>query len=135
MSEEKRTRLIQYGVCVVLILGLAALYVFTRDFAGADLTGKLVMLCDAFTIPGILLLGAGGLTAASRAGALDGLGYALGVAGKSLLPNGRRSIRKYRDYVEEKRAKKRGSFAYLLICGGASLGLGILFLVAYFIAA
>ena len=132
MSGEKKSGLIKYGVCFAVIAVCAALYIMPRDFAAAELMDKLSILCDAFTIPGVVLLGVGGLAFASREGAMDGLTYALRRAVQMLVPGVRQSMQTYGDYVVKRRAKEKGSFAFLLISGGISLVLALIFLIAYF---
>ena len=132
MSGEKKTRLIKYGICFAVIAVCVVLYIMPRDFAAAELADKLAILCDAFTIPGVLLLGVGGLSFASREGAMDGLTYALRRAVQMLVPGVRQSMQTYGDYVVERRAKEKGSFAFLLISGGIALALALIFLIAYF---
>ena len=127
-----KKRLVKYAICFAVIAVCAALYIMPRDFAAVGLAEKLAILCDAFTIPGVLLLGVGGLAFASSEGAMDGLTYALRRAVQMLIPGVQQSLQNYGDYVVERRAKRKGGFAFLLISGGISLAVALICLGAYF---
>ena len=133
MSDKTKAELLKYGICA----GVTALMVWgflsLRDpFSTLSLVEKYRTLCDAFTIPGVLLLCVGGLSWASSLGALDGLAYVFHVLGKSLIPGKRIEIRKYSDYVLERREKESMGFGFLLISGAVVLGISLVFLILFY---
>ena len=105
-------------------------YLAPRDLAGADLKHRFGLLCDAFTIPGVLLLGAGALLRLAGKGALDGLRYALCCAFRGLLP-GRGTVERYGDYTERKRSSRTDGCGWLLLSGGISTAISLVFLALY----
>ena len=131
MSKQIKVLLIKYGGCAAFVGLLAYLYIDLRDYAGAQLVEKYQMLCDAFTIPGVLLLMFGALIWVANAGALDGLSYAVTFAIRSLIPGGRLRDEKYADYVERKRENRVKGYGFLLIAGGVTMAVAIVFLVLY----
>ncbi len=135
MSSQVKRRLIKYGCCAVFVALMAWAYIALRDFAGSTLVEKLVMLCDAFTVPGTLLLMVGLLVMLTNAGAVDGLLYALSVAGKALIPGGRKRIERYADFIERRHEKPAKGYGFLLISGGVTLGIAMVFLIAYHVYA
>ncbi len=127
-------RLVKYGCCAVLIV-LVALLVFSNQETPFDQLGRqdqLRVLADAFTAPGMLLLLAGALVAMIRLGAMDGLGYVLSYAINALIPGRRIKQESYADYLERKHERPVRGFGFLLISGGVSMGIALVFLIAYF---
>ena len=132
MSNRAKTLLTKYGCCAAFVAFLAYSYISLRDFAGAELWEKLVMICDAFTIPGMLLILAGAMIWVSNMGALDGLSYAVTWAVKSLIPGARVSMDEtYADYVERKRENPVRGYGFLFIAGGITMAVAIVFTIAY----
>ena len=132
MSNAAKTRILKYGICAVFTVVLAWLYIALRDFEGAVLVEKYRMLCDAFTVPGVLLLCVGGLVWASNLGALDGLSYVVSVAVKALIPGKRKEIEKYGDYVLRKREKPPVGCGFLLISGAVVMAIAMVFLALFY---
>ena len=132
MSNRAKILLTKYGCCAAFVALLAYAYISMRDFAGAELWEKLVMICDALTIPGSLLVLAGAMIWVSNMGALDGLSYAITWTIKSLIPGGRVSKdESYADYVERKRENPVRGYGFLFIAGGITMAVAIVFLIAY----
>lgn len=135
MKDSLRTNLLKYGCTTLVGLGIACLVIYgqTGFFALKELDSRnlYMVLCDAFTIPGVLILLTGCLMAVGNQGAFDGVGYALSVAAKMLIPGGRASVERYSDYRERKHEKKGGRFGFLLVDGGCFLAVALVFLVLY----
>ncbi len=135
MSKRVKKRLIKYGGCAVFVGLMAWGYIALRNFNACSFAEKLTMLCDAFTVPGMLLLMVGLLITLANAGAVDGLAYALSVAGKALIPGGRKRTESYADFVERRNEKHAKGYGFLLISGGVTMGIAMIFLVAYHVYA
>lgn len=132
MSDRVKILLAKYGGSTLFVAVLAYAYIAMRDFAGAELWEKMVMICDALTIPGLLLLMVGALIWVSNTGALDGLMYAGMFAVRSLIPWGRYKYdEKYADFVERQREKRVKGYGFLFITGGITMAVAIVFLIAY----
>ncbi len=125
-------KLLKYGITTAVCLALGAIYCLTRNFTELSLVGKYRLLCDAFTIPGILCLCVGALLWVSNDGFFYGLSYCLEIAWKALIPGGRRKMERYYDYVTRKREKKVTGYGFLFVCGGVCMALAIVFLVLFY---
>lgn len=127
-----KEKLLKHGITGAVCLALAAVYALTRDFAVLGQVAKFRILCDAFTIPGILCLCVGALLWVSNDGFFYGLSYCLEIAWKALIPGGRRKMEKYYDYVTRKKEKKITGYGFLFAWGGACMALAILFMILFY---
>ena len=94
---------------------------------------KYRILCDAFTIPGVVLVMLGALMAISNEGALYGISYVLGYAFRILIPAKRHEHEKYYDYVERKKGEGQvKGYGFLFVVGGASLAIAIVFMILFY---
>lgn len=132
MSKRLKVNLVKYGISALICGILVWIYVSTRDFAAQTTMEQYRILCDAFTIPGLLALMFGLLLAISNEGAFDGVGYALSIAWKALIPGGRTKMEKYFDYVERKREKRGGGFGFLFVVGGVCMAAALVFMVLFY---
>ena len=133
MSKEAKIRWTKYVSAFVFIAVLAYIYIANRDFSGASLVVKYWILCDALTIPGILLIMIGALVWVSNMGALDGIAYALAFTFRSLVPGlrGRRD-EKYADYVERRRENPVRGYGFLLMSGSITMAVALVFMALFF---
>mgnify|MGYP003294970745 CR=1 FL=1 len=95
------------------------------------------ILCDAFTVPGVVLILVGVLIIISKDGLFDGLTYTLSHLFQALIP-GRIGDKneKYYDYVMRKRGQRETPiWKYLVIPGAVFLFISIVFLVFTIISA
>ncbi|MGX8692865.1 MAG: DUF3899 domain-containing protein [Clostridia bacterium] len=129
-----RIKLIRYGVAVLFGAALAAVYLLTRSFTGSEPPAERYrMLCDAFTIPGVLLMLTAALVALSNAGAFTGLGYATSHAIHMLIPGLGSRMETYADYVERKTEKGPvKGYGFIFHVGLAYFLLALVFLVLFY---
>ena len=133
MSKEAKIRLIKYTSAFAFVAILAYIYIGARDFAGAPLVEKYWMICDALTIPGIVLIMAGALVWVSNMGALDGLGYAVSSLKRMLIPGaGAKMDERYAEYVERKRNNRVHGYGFLLISGCITMAAALVFMALFF---
>lgn len=125
-------KLLKHGITVAVCLALGAAYCLTRDFESLALVAKYRLLCDAFTIPGVLCLCIGALIWVSNDGFFYGLGYCLQIAWKALIPGGRRKTEKYYDYVARKKEKKITGYGFLFFWGGVCMAIAIVFMILFY---
>lgn len=133
MSKSVRGKVIKYGISSAFCLVLAAVYVGLRDFQLQTNMEKYRILCDAFTIPGLVLVMVGALMAVSNEGALYGLGYVVSYAVKILVPGKRHEHERYYEYVQRK--KEQGQvkgYGFLFVVGGISLAIAIVFMILFY---
>lgn len=107
----------KYLITVLIGFALAAYVMWLKGgFAPTDMETLLHNLCDAFFVPGVLLVCVGLLILSSNEGTFDGLVYAV----KSFMDLFRKaSEKKYDSYYDYKtqNAKRKAEFAFLVICG------------------
>ncbi len=122
---------------VGLLLGVVVL--MTEDISSAETTSDLLrILTDAFTVPGVLLMGAAGLVFASERGAFDVLGYGLHNAVGRFVPGASNLGREesFYDYLERKRDEKSKKGPSLVPClfftGLAFFLVSLVLLAVYF---
>lgn len=134
MSDQSKSQLIRYGCSALFTIALVSLNLWLTD--GWDDMGtaqRYRVLCDAFTIPGIMELMIGCLLALSNAGAFLGIGYALSTGLSKLIPGkGLTMPEKYYDYVQRKREKRVTGFGFIWVTGAITLAIAIVFLFLYY---
>ena len=134
MSKEAKGRLIKYASAFAFVALMAYIYIANRDFSGSSLVVKYWILCDALTVPGILLIMFGCLVWASNMGALDGIGFALSFLGRRLVPGmATKKDEKYVEYIERKQNNRIRGYGFLLISGGITMACALVFMVLFFV--
>lgn len=118
-----KKKLLQYGICS--IIGNAIAF-WVMDTEGLFITNKPVeisaILCDAFFVPGILLVMVGTLFWISTTGLFDAISYAFRVAGHSLFPFLFKSdSMSFYDYKTEKDGKRVKTPLFIFIVGAVFL--------------
>lgn len=125
-------RFVKYA-CAAVFVGLTVwLYLGPREFDGAEPLERYRMLSDAFTVPGVLLLMLGCLCRIGDLGALDGVAYALTVAFRSLTRFDRGVAESYGDFVARKRERRKKGYGFLLLSGGVTLAVAVVFLILFY---
>lgn len=132
MSEKGKTGSLKYGVTVGICALFTALYVFGKEPKTLGVQELMRVLCDGFTLPGILCLCGGGIVAVSNEGALDGIGYAVRYAVKMLIPGMGSRQKRYADFVAERREKRVRGYGFLFVVGLIWMALAALFLVLFY---
>ena len=138
MSREKKYRepvtprdvLIPLGVG--LVLGIV-IFVAQGGFRTGDKETLWRAVCDALTVPGVLLTCMGLLSFVSEQGAFDGISFGVRKAFGQILSEKRRSAmpKTYYDYVTAKREKQRGKPRTTLYVGLGFLALAGAALAVY----
>ena len=129
-----KARLTKYALCALFVAVMAYFYLLSRDFAGAEEKEKYRLLCDALTVPGVLLVCAGALVWVSNLGALDGIFYGLRLAFRALIPGKRlQKEENYQDFVAERQEKRVKGYGFLLISGAVTIAASLLFLGLYYL--
>lgn len=133
MKRRLLVNLIKYGCCAVFVGLLVWAFMAMRDFSAALLLEKYRMLCDAFTIPGVVLLMIGSLVWVSNTGALDGISYCLRFMVFSLIP-GKRLERdeKYGEYIERRMQNRVKGYGFLFWSGLATMAIALVFYALYY---
>ena len=111
---------------------LVALCMLNFDFEGASQADIICCWSDAFSSTGVMMILIGLLIWVSNEGAFNGIGYALSVAFKGLIPGGRaKRMETYADYLDRKEQKRITGFGFLIIVGAVYLAVGLVFMVIF----
>lgn len=132
MSSKAKANLLKYGISGVICVAMVVFYAAVRDFFAQALVEQYRILCDGFTISGVLAILAGALLAVTNQGALDGLTYACSTAFKALIPGGRLQTEKYYDYVQRKNEKRVKGYGFLFVVGGICMALALIFMFLFY---
>ena len=112
MSTLKR-----YLITLSAGLVMAVYILWQKDFLGQTETAMIFhILCDAFFVPGVLLVCFGLLIFSTNEGTFDGMTYAV----KSFVNMFRKkNMKQYDNYYDYKASRKNRDtkFAYLIFCG------------------
>ena len=136
-DERKGINITAYIITAAIGAALGAVYLASREYSSAlPAEERYVMLCDAFTVPGMMIFLSGVLMSLGKRGSFDGIGYALTYALKGLIPGNKGQKETYAEYIERKREKSEGrGFSFLYHVGGAFLLAAAVCLVLYLRAA
>ena len=123
----------KYAIAAVIGATLAVIYLTTRDFGTTeDQAERYRMLCDAFTIPGMLLIMSAALVALSNAGSFTGLGFSVGHMFRSLIPGASLRQESYADYLERREGKKVKGYGFLLQVGLVFMAVALVFFFLFY---
>ena len=131
MIKALKSLWVKSGIALVLGLGVAALYIFSRRTEEMDLVQWYRVLCDGFTIPGLMMILVGLLFWLGNLGAFYAFGYLFRYVIKAFAP-GAIKIGRYLDYVEEQREKQLKGFGFLFVAGGILMTVAIVFLALFY---
>lgn len=132
MSDKLKSNLLKYGITTGVCAVIAVYYVLSRDFANLELVHQYRILCDAFSIPGLLSILSGALMWVAGEGALDGVGYVLSYAIHALLPGSEHKGERYSDYKERKHGKKASGYGFLFVIGCVFVAISLVFYALYY---
>lgn len=129
----KKSVVIKYGIAMLIGASMVAVYLLSRDFSGTESAAERYrMLCDAFTIPGMVLMLSAALIALSNAGSFTGIGYSVVNLFRHLVPGGALKHETYGDYYERHQKKVTG-YGFLLHVGGGFMAVALIFYVLFYI--
>lgn len=133
MKQRLVVNLIKYGCCAAFDALLVWGFIALRDFQSLALVDQYRMLCDAFTIPGLLLIMFGAMVWVSNMGALDGIAYCLRFMVFSLIP-GKRLERdeKYGEYVERRSQNRVKGYGFLFWSGLVTMAIAMVFYALFY---
>lgn len=129
-----KKKLLQYGISICAGALIAYWVLETEGLflaSGWPIDTLMMILCDAFFVPGIFLSLLGALVWIASTGFFDALGYALHVASHILIPILKNEYDTYYDF-KEARAEKRSATPYFLIFVGLGfLAVSLVFLLLW----
>lgn len=133
--KRLRVFLLKYGITAAaggLLAWLTLdLHGFSRALPRLD---QYRLLCDAFTIPGVLLVMIGFLVMIANAGNFLALGYAVKHAVRMLIPFGNKKDERYYDYYQRKREQgKVTGYGFLFVTGLLFMAVAMVFFVLFYL--
>lgn len=124
MKKENVRLLGQYGTACAVAGVMAWLVTQTYGLSEAqNAAERYRILCDAFTIPGVVFVMVGALIGIMDRGLLDGLSYAMRSLYRVFLPMGARKDESFYDYVQRRRESRKGRHTAFI------LHVGILYMI------
>lgn len=134
--KERRKLIAKYGISTALAMMIAWAVLSTHGFMfSLAISEQYRLLCDAFFVPGVLLLSAGALIFASNHGTFDGLSYASRYVARMFVPWSGKRDESFGEYVRRKEEKgKIKGYGFLFLVGGIFMAVSVLFLLLFFIA-
>ncbi len=133
MTSDKKKAMWKYLITIVVSIVFTVTYILQREFPAEELAETMHILCDAFTIPGILLVLSGALVFVINGGGLDSLGYLSTFIVRAFVPTKALTpLESYYDYIQRMRKRPTRKFGHLIIVGAVDLALSFLFLILYF---
>ncbi len=131
----KKSVVLKYGIAVLVGGSMTAVYLLSRNFpAGAETAERYRMLCDAFTIPGSVLMLSAALVALANAGSFTGIGYSFQNVFAHLIPGLGLRQEKYGEYYERHQKKKVTGYGFLLHVGGAFMAVALVFFILFYVS-
>lgn len=134
MSSKLKSILLKYGITA--LIGALMVFIVMRNYGYADAAtqvDKVLILSNAFTIPGVILIMVGFLVMASNEGAFNGISYAMSYAVRMLIPGGGAAKQeKYGDYVMRRREKEKAKVGFIFLVGLVYLVVAIVFTVLFY---
>lgn len=125
---------VRYAVTAVLAALTAAGHLWLHGWSSVlPEEERFRILCDAFTVPGLMLVLITALVALSNEGSFDALGYAVRYAVRRLIPGLGLRQETYGEFVERRREQGRvRGYGFLLHVGLVFLCAAGVFLYLYF---
>lgn len=90
------------------------------------------VLCDAFTIPGAMMVLLALMMSLNYLGALDTLAYLLSYLPRMLAPGAFGEPEQLLDFVENRREKRRKGYGFLYIVGFIFLAIAVVYLYLFY---
>ena len=136
MSKALAKNLKKYGISSAIALLIAYAFVAMRvDFKNPEATALIDwyrILCDGFTVPGLLFLMCGCFMSLSNQGAMDGLGYVTVNAFKMLIPGAATKMERYKEYLERRRANRIKGYGFLYVVGAVCMAISGVFMALFY---
>ena len=130
MKKPVWKSILKYGLALAAGLGMVYAYIAPRDLASQTLIEQYHILCDAFTLPGLLMASVGLMVLMGNLGALDTLAFAVHYLLHTFIPLLGKG-KSYIDFVLERREHRVHGYGFLFVVGLLLTAVGVVFLVLY----
>jgi hypothetical protein len=127
-------KLLQYGITSTFVLVIALIYSISMGAFSGTAQEAMKYLSNAFFIPGVVVAGVGALIWIGSLGTFDGISYSIQNMARRFSTTKRNFGERQQDfyaYKQEKEAKGRTWYPFIVIVGCASIGVSVLFQVLF----
>ena len=131
MTKALKTKIMCYVTSIVINAYLVFSYVRSHEIGTLPQIYQYHVLCDAFFLPGLILIFLGLLMVMNNLGALDTMAYGFSYVLHMLAPGAFDKMDSYLDYIEKRRANRSGGYGFLLVVGSVMVAVSVVFLVLY----
>ena len=132
MSKSLKVKILRCLSAAAVAGAVAWWYATSRWEEGMDLVLQYRVLCDAFTIPGAMMVLVALLMSLNNLGALDTIAYLMSYLPRMIAPGAFGEPEKLLDFVEHRREKRGKGFGFLYIVGFIFLGIAVYYLVMFY---
>ena len=127
-------KLLQYGITSTFVLVIALIYCFSMGAFSGTVQDAMKYLSNGFLIPGAVVAGVGLLLWVGKFGTFDGFKYAINGAARRFSTTKNNFGERQQDfytYKQEKDEKGRVWYPFLVIVGGAAVGISLVFQILF----
>ncbi len=133
MTMDTKKGIRKYVITILISIVFTVTYILQREFPAEELAETMRILCDAFTVPGVLLVMSGALVFVINAGGLDSMGYLSTFIVRAFVPT--KAVKReesYYDYIQRVRKRPIRKYGFLFVVGSVDLVFALVFLILYY---
>ena len=132
-----KSKLIRYllgvGICAAIGIAIVLFHLKGHWYSQAETAAERYrILCDAFTIPGVILVAVSALILVYNQGVFTGLSYGLRGMKDIFLPFLKQEYVPYREYRQKKMEKKVKGYSFIFFTGLAFLAVAAYFMIRFY---
>lgn len=131
MTKALKTKIMCYVSAIAVSALLVYSYISSRDIGSLTQVDQYHVLCDAFFLPGLIMVFLGLLMVMNNLGALDTMAFGLSYVLHMLAPVAFDKMDSYLNFIEKRRANRNGGYGFLLVVGCVLIAVSVVFLVLY----
>lgn len=132
MIKSRKAKILRYLSAAAMAAAVAWWYADSRWEEGMDLVLQYRVLCDAFTIPGAMMVLVALLLSLNNLGALDTIAYLMSYLPRMIAPGAFGEPEQLLDFVEKRREKRSKGFGFLYVVGFIFLGIAVYYLFMFY---
>ena len=132
MTKALKTKIMCYVTSIVINAYLVFSYVRSHEIGTLPRIDQYHVLCDAFFLPGLIMIFLGLLMVMNNLGALDTMAFGFSYVMHMLAPGAFDKMDSYLDFIEKRRANRSSGYGFLLVIGSVMVAISVVFLVLYF---
>ena len=132
MRKSLKVRILRFLSAVSVAALVTWAYANSRWEADMAEVLRYRVLCDAFTIPGILMVMIALLFTMNNIGALDTIAYLMSFLPRMIAPGVFGEPQMLIDYVQQRRERRSKGYGFLYIVGFIFLGIAIFYLIKFY---